>query len=388
MDVSLLIEGGTQWKERLEDALRRADVTAGTYNRDKPGITRALIQKRILLPLHVDFTQTYGQRWLGLFTFLESTEEHQTVMIVRNQFFPPMDDLSLPKRWYLLPARRWHPEKGKDNLSVREALEAKLRGFTLEQVIGIDDVPVGLDFAGVSANTHYKVTNPYNWLRGRKMLAAFEEQLTIRYEPFGKNMTIRLQFGREDLSQALEGGIRIVAENVPSFSGEQAPHKITITGAPVYYVETDVDEKAKRRGYDIFTSDDCMRNVFSDDKFSRKIKSVFGKQDRVGSENEFDHHSVLVLDAAAKLVSQQYPFIALDDPIPAVPEGVEELVEVAFRRIRVTGPGVADEGIMLWQSKALMQIYTIMATAYMNGKRLQEQGQIRISGKRQLNTKR
>ena len=377
MDISLLAEGGTQWSERLEATLRRADISQGAYNRDKAGTTRNLIQKRLIMPLYVDFSQPYGQRWLGLFTFLDATEEHQTVVVVRNQLFPPMNDISLPKRWYLLPAKRWNPERGDNNLSARGALEARLTSFTLEQVKGIEDVPIGLDFAGVSANTHYKVTTPFNWLRGRKMFAAYEQQLEARYEPAGKNPTIRLQFGRADLSQALDAGIKIITENVPSLSGEQAPHKITITGIPIYYVEMNVDEKIKRRSYDLFTSDDCMRNIFSDDKFSRKIKSNFGQEERTGNENEIDHHSVLVLDAAAKLVSRQYPILAMENPIPAVPEGVEELVETAFRRIRVVGPGVAEDGIMLWQSKALMQIYTMMSIAYLNSKRLQYQRQSR-----------
>ncbi len=380
MDLALLVGGGTLWQERLEEALKRSNLAQSAYKRDKPGVTRVLIQNRHLMPLYVDFSQTYGQRWLGLFQLLNTTQPHQTIMIVRNQFFPPMDDVSLPKRWYLLPAKRWNPEKGNDNLSARESLEAKLHGFTLEQVWGIDDVPVGLDFAGVGANTHYKVTNPYNWLRGRKMLS--NQSPTVRYEPSGKNATIRLQFGREDLSQALDFGIRIIAENVPSLSGEQEPHKLTIANVPLYYVDTGVSEIGKRRGYDIFTSDDCMRNAFADDKFSRKIKSQFGRQERTGSENEFDQHSVFVLDAAAVLVSQQYPMLAMDNPIPEVPNGVEELVELAFRRIRVIGPRIADEGIMLWQSKALMQVYTMMGIAYLNSKQLQEQRQMRIPGKR------
>ncbi len=380
MDLALLVEGGTLWQERFEKALQRSNLAQSAYKRDKTGVTRTLIQNRLLMPLYVDFNQTFGQRWLGLFQLLNVTQPHQTIMIVRNQFFPPMNDVSLPKRWYLLPAKRWDSEKGNDNLSVKESLEAKLHGFTLEQVRGIDDVPVGMDFAGVGANTHYKVTNPYNWLRGRKMLSS--QSPTVRYEPSGKNATIRLQFGREDLSQALDVGIRIVAENVPSLSGEQEPHKLTITNVPVYYVEMGVNEITKRRGYGIFTSDDCMRNAFADDKFSRKVKSQFGREERTGSENEFDHHSVFVLDAAAVLVSQQYPMLAIDNPIPKVPNGVEELVELTFRRIRVIGPGVTDEGIMLWQSKALMQVYTMMGIAYLNSKQLQEQRQMRIPGKR------
>ncbi len=373
MDLRMLVNGGSRWQERLEEALRGAGITKGAYTRDVAGVTRQLIQKRLLMPLYVDFSQAYGQRWLGLFQMLEKTGPEQTVLVIRNQLFPGMDDLSLPKRWYLLPARRWNPEKGNGNLSVREALKAKLEGFTLEQVSGADNIPVGLDFAGVGANTHYKVTTPYNWLRGRKMLADTGAKLT--YEPSGKNATIRLQFGRDDLSQALDVGIRIVAENVPSISDEQGPHKVVITNVPVYYVEKGVDERTKRRGYSVFTSDDCMRNAFADDKFSRKVKSPFKLEERVGSENELDHHSVFVLDAAASMVSSQYPILAIDNPLPEVPEGTEELVETAFRRIRVIGPGVANDGIMLWQSKALMQIYTMMSIGYLNSKSLAKQRQ-------------
>ena len=373
MDISTLAEGGTSWQQRLEDSLRKADITGQSYKTDQPGVTRAIIQRRLLMPLYVDFNQTYGQRWLNFFKFAGNTEDHQTIMIVRNQFFPPMDDRSLPKRWYLLPAKRWDSSKGNGNSSVREALEARLKGFSLEHVIGVDDVPIGLDFAGVGANSHIKVTNPYNWFRGRKMFDAYEKKLIMLYEAVGKKLTIRLQFGRDDLSQAFDVGIRIVAENVPSLSGEEAPHKVTITDVPVYYVNADVDERAKRRGYDIFTSDDCTRNVFSDDKFSRKMKSAFGREERTGSENEFDHHSVLVLEAACKEASRMYPILALDNPIPALPNGIEELIDLAFRRVRIVGPGVASEGMMLWESKALMQIYTMMGIAYLNTRKTQEQ---------------
>ena len=201
------------------------------------------------------------------------------------------------------------------------------------------------------------------------MSEALEGQPAIFYEVTGKRPTLRLQFGREDLSQAFETGIRVVAEDIPSLSGEQTPHKVTVMNLPVYDEREGVVQRTKRRGYDLFTSDDCMRNVFSDDKFSRKIKGIAGRTERTTSENEVDHHTIVTILLASDLVSQQYPGLAVDNPIPKVPEGVEELVEVTFRRIRVVG--IRNDERMLWESTALMQIYTMMTIAYLNTRKAQ-----------------
>ncbi len=358
MNIRLLVDGGTKWQERIEKALKSVKLTWYRYTRDKANATKVLVGKRLLLPTYVDLSQNYGERWRGLFQLLSGTNTDQTIVIRRNQFFPMMDDLSLTKRCYLLPAKRW--ESGRPvNPSVREGLEQQLENFTLEQVKDVREIPTGLDFEGVGPNTDMKVTTAYNWIR---------EQAIYNNPAWKKKAKVKLHMGKDDLSQALEQGIRIVAENVPSLSGEEAPHVLTITNAPIYVENIGPSELTKRTGYGIKTSDDCGRAVFCDYKYGRIIKTAFGLEERVRSENEFDHHSILTLDIAKDMLAVQYAGLTLDYPIPAVPKGVEEFVEAAFRRIRVTDDKIANGGKMLWESVALMQIYTMMACAYVNTK--------------------
>ncbi len=365
MNIDMLINGGTRWQERLEDALSRAGITRNNYTRDKAGATGKLVRQRLLLPVYVrDFDQPIGERWMGVFEFLERTENYQTVSIPRNQFFPSMDDLSLPKRWYLLPAKRWEPNRGDGNLSVREALEEQRDRFTLAKVVTFEDLPIGFDFEGVGPNSDIKPTTLYNWVRGRAMYGSAQ---------FRRQAKVTLQTGRLDLSQAFSQGIRVTAHNVPSLSGESAPHDLVLTNAPVYEIASGVGAATKRTGYGITTSDDCGRNTFSDDKFSRKIRTAFGLEERVRSENEFDHHSIFVIEAACDLIAAQYPGLAIDNPIPAVPSEVDRFLDVAFSRIRVIDPKDRNSGYMLWESKALMQLYTMAVIGYLNTKKEQEQ---------------
>ncbi|MFH0889629.1 MAG: hypothetical protein V1836_00610 [Candidatus Aenigmatarchaeota archaeon] len=355
MDIDTLINGGTTWQERLEDSLRRIDVSWGNYTRNKPGVTREIVQKRFLLPIYVpDFTMPVGERWTGVFETLEKTKEHQTIGVPRNQFFPPMNDRSLPKRWYLLPAKRW--EYNRDNLSVREAQEEQMNRFTLDHVKTFDDLPIGFDFEGIGPNTDMKPNTPYNWYRGRKMYGS---------PLFRKRAKVVLQAGREDLSQAFSQGISVNIRDLPSLAGESAPHDIVLTNVPVYEINRGVDERTKRIGYGIRTSDDCERHIYSNDKFTRKIKTAFGSEERVRSENEFDHHSIYGIEAGCDLIAVQYPGLAIDNPIPALPDGFEKYIDFAFKRIRVMDK---NEGNMMWESKALMQIYGMAVIGYLNAK--------------------
>lgn len=358
MGTDTLINGGTTWQGRLEDSLRRAGTSWGNYARNKAGVTRELVRKRLLLPIYVpDFSEPVGERWSGIFDTLHETEDYQTLSIPRNQFFPSMDDLSLPKRWYLLPAKRWEPERGNENLSVREAQEKQMNSFTLKRVKDFDDLAIGFDFEGVGPNTDFKPNTPYNWYRGREMYAS---------QFFRKRAKIALQAGKEDLSQAFSQGMRVTISELPSLSGESAPHDIVLANVPVYDASRGIDERTKRVGYGISTSDDCGRSTYSGDKFSRKIKTAFGREERVRSENEIDHHSIYGIEAACDLIAIRYPGLAIDNPIPSLPDGFEKYLNFAFRRIRVMDK---DEGRMLWESNALMQIYCMAVIGHLNAKR-------------------
>lgn len=360
----MLTNGGTTWQERLEGALRKIDISWYNYTRDKPGATRKLVQQKLLLPIYVpDFTEPIGERWMGVFGILEKTEDSQTISIPRNQFFPHMDDLSLPKRWYLLPAKRWEPGRGDDNLSVREAQEEQMNRFTLANVKTFDDLPIGFDFEGVGPNTDIKPNTPYNWRRAREM---------YKSPDFRRRAKVTLQVGKEDLSQVFSQGIRVTINDLPSLSGESAPHDIVLTNVPVYEVERGVDVRTKRVGYGISTSDDCGRSTYSEDKFSRKIKTPFGLGERMRSENEFDHHSIFGIEAACDLIGVQYPGLAIDNPIPALPDGFDRYLDFAFRRIRVIDPRSKND-YMLWESKALMQLYSMAVIGHLNAKRTEEQ---------------
>jgi len=152
---------------------------------------------------------------------------------------------------------------------------------------------------------------------------------------------------------------------VPSLSGEEAPHTIVMTQVPVYPTNASINERVKRIGYDLVTSDDCTRYTFSEDKFSRLIKPAFGRGERKRSENELDHHSVFVMEAGSEELSREYPDLAIDNPFPQLPVELEKHVEVAFNRIMVRRDST-PERMMLWESVALMQIYTMMAIGYIN----------------------
>ncbi len=365
MNIGMLIDGGATWRERLEDALARTDIGWYNYTRDKPGATRKLVQQKFLLPIYVpDLSEPVGKRWMGVFGILENTEDDQTITIPRNQFFPSMNDLSLPKRWYLLPAKRWEPGRGDDNLSVNEAIKGQMNRFTLANVKTFDDLPIGFDFEGVGPNTDMKPNTPYNWRRAREM---------YRSPDFRRRAKVTLQFGKEDLSQARPQGIKVTVNGLPSLSGESAPHDIVLTNVPVYEESLGVDVRTKRIGYGISTSDDCGRSIYSDDKFTRKIKTPFGLEERVRSENEFDHHSIFGIEAACDLIAVQYPGLAIDNPFPALPDGFDRYLDFAFRRIRVIDTRNRNNGFMLWESKALMQLYGMAVIGYLNAKKTEDQ---------------
>lgn len=354
----MLTRGGTKWKERLEDSLRKANISWSDYTARKDAATRTLVSRRLLMPLYVDFATSPGERWRQLFELLANTEEHQTVAVTRSQFFPAIGNSSLPKKGNLLYLGEWDSRQ-----SVREGIEAEQESFTLERVRGMGDIPVGFGFSGTSANSHDKVTTPYNWLKGRKMLASLADQLDIQYATEGKRFAVKFQMGRED--RAFENGIRVLAK-VPSFGGNDSEHNVMISSLPIYQGQ-EVPEEAKRRGYDIFVQDDCKRHFFADDKFGRA--RLPGFDDETRNENELDHHFVLVVDAASELIGRQNPGITIDNPIPKIPSGVEDLVEVAFQRIRLLEPS-RNRAAMLWESTSLMQVYTMMAIGYLNSKRL------------------
>lgn len=360
VNIEMLTKGGTKWKDRLEDSLSRSGISWERYIKNRDSAVRELIRQRLLMPIYTDLTFSYGERWRQLFEFIANTGEHQTIVIVRNLLFPYIGNGSLAKKGNLLSVGGWN-----GTLSVREAIEAKLENFTLEGVQGADDVPVGFGFSGAIANSHEKVTTIYNWLRGRKKYASLKELFELQHAE-GKPFTIRLQMGREE--RAFETGIRVVAE-APSFGGDEPPHDVAISNLPIYSLSQGITEATRRRGYEVFVQDNCKRNQFSDDKFGRK--RLLGLDEEVKNENELDHHFVLVVEAASDLISRQYPGLAIDSPIPKVPEGVEGLVEAAFKRIRVLEPRKNKE-MMLWESTNLMQVYTMMAMAYLNSKRLAE----------------
>ncbi len=365
MNIELLLNGGTRWQERLEDSLRRTGISWGSYTKDKASTTKKLVQQRLLYPIYVpDLREPVGERWTGVFRSLDRTEDRQTITLLRNQFFPPMGDLSLPKRWYLLPAKRWEPSRGNDNMSVREAQEEQMNRFTLSSVATFDDLPIGFDFEGVGPNTDIKPNTAYNWRRAREM---------YKTPAFRKHTKVTLQVGREDLFQAFTQGIRVTVTGLPSLSGESAPHDLVLTNMPVYQTCQEIDVRTKRIGYGISTSDDCGRSTFSGDKFSRKIKTVFGLEERARSENEFDHHSIFGIEAACNLISAQYPGLSIDNPIPELPKGFDRYLDLAFTRIRVLDKKDKNGGYMLWESNALTQIYSMTVIGYLNDKRLQEQ---------------
>ncbi len=356
MSIVNLINGGTTWQERLEDSLQRAGTSWGYYTRDKSGVTRNIVRKKLLMPIYVpDFSEPVGERWEGIFDTLNNTEDYQTLVLNRNHFFPPMDDRSLPKRWYLLPAKRWEPDRV--NMSVREAQEEQMNRFNLKNVKYFDDLPIGFDFEGVGPNSDMKPNTPYNWYRGRKM----------HKSPFFRERTkVALHTGKEDLSQAFAQGIRVKITGLPSLASETAPHDIVLTNVPVYDASIGVDERTKRIGYGIRTSDDCARSAYSEDRFGRKIRTAFGREERMRSENEFDHHSIYGIEAACGLIGIQHPGIVIDNPIPSLPPGFEKYMDFAFSRIRVSG---RNESRMLWESTALMQIYSMAVIGYLNAKR-------------------
>lgn len=359
ISTELLTKGGTRWRERLEDSLRRSGISRREYNENKSAAIRRLIGLRFLMPLQFDMTSSYGERWRQFFQFITNTEDYQTVDIVRNTLFPYIGNGRLAKKGSLLSVGGWD---GK--LTVREAIEAKQKSFSLEGIQGVGDIPVAFGFAGASANSHEKVTTLYNWLKGRKMYASLTDPQELRYALEGNQLMIRLQIGNQD--RALESGIRVIGR-VPSFRGDGEPHDVAISNLPIYQISQGVSDAAKRKGYDVFVQDGCKRNFFSDDKFGR----LPGFDEEAKNENELDHHFVLVVEAASRLVSEQYPRLAIDNPIPEIPKGVEELVEVAFRRIRVFEPS-KNKATMLWESTNLMQVYTMMALAYQNSRRLAE----------------
>ncbi len=353
MDKSLLIGGGTSYGERLEEALRIADITQESYRKCRLSAERELVGKKLFLPMYVEMGSPYGERWAGFFQMIENTEDNQTIIIRKGQFFPCMKELSLLKRGYLLPARRWGNQVEK--VSVRKALGDKLSEFNLDGVVEAKHVPSGLDFSGGET---YKPTSPYDWLRGGAML---------EFPWFRDGVKVKIQVGKADYSQALSGGVRLVATGINSLSGEEAPHEITIDRVPVYLLSEGVTELAYRVGYGIHTSDGCKRSVFSEDKFGREIRR---KKERTGPENEFDHHSYFVLKIAGKQIGLQYPDLAIDDIFPDLQKGVEDLIEPVFRRVVIVkrnGNG-KEEREMLWQSVSLMQACTMMAVGYVNMK--------------------
>ena len=355
-----MVEGGPSVNDRLYGSLERAGISHAQYRANKIDAERTLVSQRLLLPLYLERDSTHGQRWENLFQMLENTDEHQTIIVPAGQILPPDKLLSLPKTGYLLHAKRWPNQQEK--LSVREAIEQRLTSFYLEDVKDVSDVPVGIDFQGISKSSNFNVTSPFNWIRGREL-----------YKQFGSQAKVSLQFGGDNLYRAIEQGIIALVRDVPSIKGTQSPHIVRINNIPVYFDNQGPSQTTKAIGYDLITSDTCERSTFSGDSFSRKIKPAFSMEERLHDETEFDHHSDFVLRAAVDAVPNEYIGMSVDYPFPELRSGVEEIADEIFKRVMITrGNNGKIERKMLSESVVLKQIVYMMAIAHVNSKNRKE----------------
>ncbi len=360
MNINLLNGGGDTIEDRFKVALPHSGLKPEGQRTIRDLFENVYVQKKLWVPLYVDPGSDYGKRWGDLFDLIANTEDHQTIIIARGQFFPMLDHNTLHKRWYILPALRWdhnrHPM-----LSSREALQQRLDSYRLKDIHKLMDVAIALDFQGIGKDGDYRITTPFDWLRARIMYEAWKDQLKIV-----------IREGREDLSEAFNQGVIIEAKGVPSLSGEQAPHEIVARNVAVYDGSFGPTDMTRIVSYGLRTSDDCSRHTFSQEKFYRRMNPAFGYVKRTGEEIDIDHHTGLIILAAAEAMPRQRPGLGVYNPLPEVPKGVEQLVDVAYKRIMIT-EGEDNGRHMLWEFNGLMKIYTMMAVAYLNTKQRQEQ---------------
>ncbi len=362
MDINLLNSGGDTVAGRFKAALPHSGLRPEGAQRTIRGVfEKFYIQKKLWIPLYVDPSSDYGKRWGDLFDLIANTEDHQTIIIARGQFFPPLDHTTLHKRWYRLPAPRWNPNR-RPMLSSREALQQRLDSYRLEDIHKLMDVAVALDFQGIGKDGDYRITTPFDWLRARVM-----------YEAWKGRLKIKIREGRDDLSEAFNQGVIIEATGVPSLSGEQAPHEMVARNVAIYDESLGPTNRTRIASYGLRTSDDCSRHTFYNERFYTLINPAFGKDERTGEDIDVDHHTGLIMLVAEDVMPAQRPGLKIYNPLPQVPQGIEQLVDVAYKRIMIT-EGKENERRMLWELNGLMKIYTMMAVAYLNTKQRQEQG--------------
>lgn len=360
MDINLLNGGGDTVENRFKVAFEHSGLRPEGKRRIRDVFEGFYVKNELWIPLYADPASDYGERWKILFELIEKTKDHQTIIIPKGQFFPQLDHNTLHKRWYALPAKRWDPNK-RPVAGSREALEDRLNSYSLEDIHKLNDTAIALDFQGIGKDGDYRITTPFDWLRARVM-----------YEAWKDKVKIVIREGKGDLSDAFNKGVIIEAKELPSLSGEDAPHDIVVRNVAVYDLRFKPTDRTRIASYGLRTSDDCLRHTYGSEKFYRLMNPAFGEVMRTGEEEDIDHHTGYVLLAAEDIMPRQRPGLSIYNPLSKVPDGVERLVDVPYKRIMIT-EGQEKERRMLWELTGLMKFYTMMAVAYVNSKQRQKQ---------------
>ena len=334
LDVKLFTEGGRTWSQALEDVLEEADITLSQYRKDEARAGAQLTrQGRIVVARITDpsspavLTPSAGVRWEGLFALAERTEgRHPLIIIDSNLYFPNKSKQSLLKNTRLVPVKRWETEPPANNPVLRDGYEEARRRFDITSFQTLNELPIGFDVESVSTSNVIGVTTPFDWVRAK---SAYND------EGLRKKAKIVCHVGRQDYSNVLANGMLVHVQNVPTFSGDTDPHKITIRHTPVYDVTIGITTRTKIAGRDMKIQDDCYWETFADYRYEREMRPAFGKSERRREENLQDYHAVLGLLGASDWLRANHPQLALDLPYPDLSQRVERLVQTAYHRIVV-----------------------------------------------------
>lgn len=380
MDVKLFVEGGRTWREGLEETLKKAKVPESTYQKDPEGVIARLTRRGFIVQAviaddtnRLPIALSAGVRWQGLLAILERTEARQLLInIDGQQYLPQGSKHRILKNSSTLPVKSWETEPPGYNQTLREGLEQVIEGIDITKFTTTDNLPVGFKTEGVRTNNINKVMEPFNWVRGEAM---------YKDPAMRKNAKIVGHVGKNDYSAALNQGMLVTAEKIPTLSGDTDPHKVTLKHVPFYHIKSGVTVQTKKAGRDMTVQDDCFWDTYSDYSYSRTlVRPAFGRTESEKEENIWDHHADFTLRGTADWVRANHPDFAIDFPFPNVSDRVKRLVEIAYHRLSVTTrtykegsnePIITRE--LMGESVAWMKIFTMMAVAYDVTTRRQEQ---------------
>ena len=340
MNISTLVNGVNSVSDRfslafLNSALRPPKRVAEEYFRKQE------------LWLDIDLSDAdYGRKWQALFDKVRSTDSHVTLFVQKKQLLTDLSPDRLSKKWYLLPAVRWNPNR-RPMLGVREAAKRRLNWYDLGRVHGLEDTIVGVDFQGIGKDGMLRVWSDYDSIRANAMYLAWKDVADVK-----------VRLGSNPLSE----GIIIEVKGIPSV-GQGDPNDVVVHKVAVYAEPAGLTDHARVLSYGLLTSDECERRTFGLESFYRMKNPAFGSDRRTLPELDIDMHTMFALKAGSDAVERQG--LTMYSPIPDYPQALETLVDACAQRVVVVDNTGMD---VLGSRVGWMKMTAQMARAYLNTK--------------------